>query len=137
MSNENEADNEQHDDDADDDNDDNVALMLEEEMLFLWDAKWQVERHSEILVPECREDRRTNPLNEQRVIVQKFGRTFAKERGNTTMKLVAKNLADRLTDATTTILQNNRWNCCPGDFAFSILILFLSSFILEDNESKK
>lgn len=40
VPNENEADNEQHDDDADDDdNDDNVALMLEEEMLFLWDAK--------------------------------------------------------------------------------------------------
>lgn len=31
------ADNESHDDD--DDDDDNVALMLKEEMLFLWNAK--------------------------------------------------------------------------------------------------
>ena len=38
VSNEGDADNENHDDD-DDDDDDNVALMLKEEMLFLWNAK--------------------------------------------------------------------------------------------------
>ena len=39
VSNEGDADNESHDDDDDDDDDDNVALMLKEEMLFLWNAK--------------------------------------------------------------------------------------------------